>query len=155
MFKTGLFMLCALLSAAGQPSRLAKQMFESNDVTRTANVGVLVVDAATGDTIDAYRADNLLPSASTMKVVSTCTALELLGADYRWNTYLETDGELVGNTLLGNLYIRGTGDPTLASLRLVLQQRAILYFFSRATFSAKLMPATPPPIMRKSYFFTM
>ena len=108
-------MLWALLCAAGQPCGLAKQMFESNAVTRTGNVGVLVVDAASGDTIDAYRADNLLPSASTMKVVSTCTALELLGADYRWKTYLETDGELVGNTLVGNLYVRGTGDPTIAS----------------------------------------
>ena len=71
MFKTGLLMLWALLCAAGQPCGLAKQMFESNAVTRTGNVGVLVVDAATGDTIDAYRADNLLPSASTMKVVSS------------------------------------------------------------------------------------
>lgn len=107
--------LFSLLCVNAKSQGMAKSMFESDEITRNSNVGVLVVDVKTGKTIDAYRADNLLPTASTMKVISTCTALELLGADYRWSTYLETDGEVVGNTLLGNLYVRGTGDPTLGS----------------------------------------
>lgn len=113
--KNLLIILLSLLCVQAKAQGLAKSMFESDEITRNANVGVLVVDVKTGKTIDAYRADNLLPTASTMKVISTCTALELLGADYRWSTYLETDGEIVGNTLAGNLYVRGTGDPTLGS----------------------------------------
>ncbi len=107
--------LLSLLCVHAKSEGLAEKMFETDEITRNSNVGVLVVDVKSGKTIDAYRADNLLPTASTMKVISTCTALELLGADYRWSTYLETDGEIVGNTLVGNLYVRGTGDPTLGS----------------------------------------
>lgn len=109
--------LIALLCINANAQSLAKKMFEASAVTCNSNVGVLVVDVKTGKTIDSYRAGNMLPTASTMKVISTCTALELLGADYRWSTYFETDGEIVDNTLVGNLYVRGTGDPTLGSSR--------------------------------------
>lgn len=109
--------LIALLCVNAKAQGLAQNMFEASAVTRNSNVGVLVVDVKTGKTIDSYRAGNMLPTASTMKVVSTCTALELLGADYRWSTYLETDGEIVDHTLVGDLYVRGTGDPTLGSSR--------------------------------------
>ena len=43
----------------------------------------------------------------------------------------------------------------LASSSVVLQQSAIEYFCVRATLSAKLIPATPPPMIRKSYFLTI
>ena len=115
MLKTVLVILTAFFCVTASAQGLAQRMFETDEITRCANVGVLVVDAESGNTIDAYRADNLLPTASTMKVVSTCTALELLGPNYKWSTWLETDGRLEGNTLVGNLYVRGTGDPTLGS----------------------------------------
>jgi D-alanyl-D-alanine carboxypeptidase/D-alanyl-D-alanine-endopeptidase (penicillin-binding protein 4) len=47
--------------------------------------------------------------------VTTATALEVLGADYRYSTTLEYDGQLDNSTLKGNLYIKGSGDPTLGS----------------------------------------
>jgi len=117
MLKTGLMLLLSLLCVSAKAEGLAKKMFETDEITRNANVGVLVVDVRTGKTIDAYRAENLLPTASTMKVVSTCSALELLGADYRWSTSFETDGRIIDGVLKGNLYVRGTGDPTLGSSR--------------------------------------
>lgn len=51
--------------------------------------------------------------ASTMKLLTSVAALETLGPDYRWRTMAYTDGQLSGNTLVGNLYFKGTGDPKL------------------------------------------
>ena len=43
----------------------------------------------------------------------------------------------------------------LASSSVVLQHKAILYLPVRATLSAKLIPATPPPIIKKSNFLVI
>jgi D-alanyl-D-alanine carboxypeptidase/D-alanyl-D-alanine-endopeptidase (penicillin-binding protein 4) len=53
--------------------------------------------------------------ASVMKVVTTGTALSLLGPGYRFTTLLQHDGTKSGNVLEGNIIIRGNGDPTLGS----------------------------------------
>jgi len=63
-----------------------------------------------------YRMDTGLVPASTMKVISTATANELLGPDYRFVTELQLTGELgVDGTLNGDVVIRGGGDPTLGA----------------------------------------
>lgn len=56
-----------------------------------------------------------LVPASVMKVVTTGTALSLLGPGYRFTTLLQYDGAKSGNTLEGNIFIRGNGDPSLGS----------------------------------------
>lgn len=49
--------------------------------------------------------------ASTMKVVTTYSALEILGPDYRWKTAVYAKGSQEGDILKGNLIFRGSGDP--------------------------------------------
>lgn len=90
-------------------------IFERNPFTATANITLLVQDLATGEVIDAYREKNVAPPASVMKLLPTATALETLGADYRFSTYIEYSGHLSDGVLHGDLYVRGTGDPTLGS----------------------------------------
>jgi D-alanyl-D-alanine carboxypeptidase/D-alanyl-D-alanine-endopeptidase (penicillin-binding protein 4) len=58
-----------------------------------------------------------LSSASTLKLITTGTALAVLGSDYTYTTTLEYDGIIRDSVLTGNLYIRGTGDPSLGSWR--------------------------------------
>lgn len=53
--------------------------------------------------------------ASVMKVVTTGTALSLLGPGYRFTTILQHDGTQTGTTLEGNIFIHGNGDPSLGS----------------------------------------
>jgi D-alanyl-D-alanine carboxypeptidase/D-alanyl-D-alanine-endopeptidase (penicillin-binding protein 4) len=53
--------------------------------------------------------------ASTMKTVTTATAVAVLGANYQFKTTLEYDGTIENGVLKGNLYLKGTGDPMLAS----------------------------------------
>ncbi len=57
--------------------------------------------------------NELLNPASTMKLVTTYAALDLLGPDWRWRTDVLIQGELDNGTLSGDLFLRGSGDPTL------------------------------------------
>ena len=66
--------------------------------------------------------------ASTMKLVTTFAALELLGADYRWKTEAYADGPLTGATLDGNLVLKGYGDP-----KITIEQFQVLIAALRAT----------------------
>jgi D-alanyl-D-alanine carboxypeptidase/D-alanyl-D-alanine-endopeptidase (penicillin-binding protein 4) len=51
--------------------------------------------------------------ASTMKIVTTLAALELLGPQYAWRTDALATAPLVGGVLEGDLFLRGSGDPGL------------------------------------------
>lgn len=75
--------------------------------------GVLVVSLDHGDTLYARSPDRPLVPASNMKLLTTSAALVHLGPNYRFTTHLFTDGEVVNGVLQGNVYLYGTGDPTL------------------------------------------
>ena len=51
--------------------------------------------------------------ASTMKLVTTVVALDRLGPNQRGRTDLLSDGAVLGDTLQGDLYLRGGADPDL------------------------------------------
>src|SRR5690606_25478880 len=51
--------------------------------------------------------------ASTMKLVTTQTALDILGPAFTWRTQAYTTGERRGDVLHGDLIIKGSGDPKL------------------------------------------
>ncbi|QKW19305.1 D-alanyl-D-alanine carboxypeptidase/D-alanyl-D-alanine-endopeptidase [Kitasatospora sp. NA04385] len=78
-----------------------------------AQTGVEVLDAATGQVLYARQPQALLTPASTLKTVTSAAALDLLGADYRFTTEVRTSGTRAGGTVVGDLVLRGGGDPTL------------------------------------------
>jgi D-alanyl-D-alanine carboxypeptidase/D-alanyl-D-alanine-endopeptidase (penicillin-binding protein 4) len=75
---------------------------------------VLVVSLDTGDTLFARSPDSLVAPASNMKLLTTTAALERLGPDYRFHTYLVTDGTVENGVLHGDLVLFGTGDPGIS-----------------------------------------
>lgn len=87
------------------------------DGMKHASIGVCVMDAATGSVIAQHDMNRSLLTASTMKLVTTATALGILGQEYRYKTILEYEGEIKDGVLYGNLYIKGAGDPSLGSDR--------------------------------------
>ena len=90
-------------------------IFLRNPITQHANIGISIVNLTTGKQIASYRSDNLIPPASVIKLLTTATALEVLGSDYCFPTVLEYTGSISEGVLRGDLYIHGYGDPMLGS----------------------------------------
>jgi D-alanyl-D-alanine carboxypeptidase/D-alanyl-D-alanine-endopeptidase (penicillin-binding protein 4) len=80
-----------------------------------AVIGFKAIDLDTKKVIVSHNENMSLTPASNMKLVTTATALELLGNLFYFETPLFYDGFIQETTLYGNLYIKGTGDPTLGS----------------------------------------
>ena len=76
-------------------------------------MSVLIQNLNTGEVIDSYRLDHVVPPASVMKLLTTGAALEILGPTYRFPTILEYSGSIENGVLHGDLYIRGGCDPSL------------------------------------------
>jgi len=74
--------------------------------------GVVIQSLETGEYIYKRNENISLMPASNMKLFTTATALAILGPDYRYTTYLLTNGKIEGNTIKGDLIIKGSGDPT-------------------------------------------
>ncbi len=79
-----------------------------------ALLGFCVMDVKNNKVLVELNSEKSITPASSLKIVTTSSALMMLGKDYRFKTYLEYDGDISSNgTLNGNIYIRGGGDPTL------------------------------------------
>jgi D-alanyl-D-alanine carboxypeptidase/D-alanyl-D-alanine-endopeptidase (penicillin-binding protein 4) len=75
-----------------------------------------LVEVSTGKSILSFDPDRVLITASTAKLFSTATAMEMLGPDFRAETRIYTEGSIDENGILhGNLWIRGAGDASLGS----------------------------------------
>lgn len=91
------------------------ETFISSPGLQKANISLMVKDIKTGRIVYQHRADKATTPASTTKILTTLTALETLGPDFRFRTQLQYDGYIKDNTLFGNIYLLGGGDPTLGS----------------------------------------
>lgn len=80
-----------------------------------AQVGALVVDTRSGQVRFARQADTRFVPASTLKLVTAAAALARLGPEYAWLTPVLADGPITGGVLAGDLYVRGSGDPSLVA----------------------------------------
>ncbi|MES2101355.1 MAG: D-alanyl-D-alanine carboxypeptidase/D-alanyl-D-alanine-endopeptidase [Pseudomonadota bacterium] len=72
-----------------------------------------------------WQADQPVNPASLMKLLTTFSALELLGPAWTWATPVWLQGPLRDGVLDGNLAIKGSGDPKLVLERLWLLLRRV------------------------------
>jgi D-alanyl-D-alanine carboxypeptidase/D-alanyl-D-alanine-endopeptidase (penicillin-binding protein 4) len=77
------------------------------------SVGIWVQDAARKTPTLAHEAERTMSPASTMKLVTTYAALELLGPAYTWKTEVYAHKPPAAGVLDGDLFIKGYGDPKL------------------------------------------
>jgi D-alanyl-D-alanine carboxypeptidase/D-alanyl-D-alanine-endopeptidase (penicillin-binding protein 4) len=85
-------------------------------ILKNASVSFYAVNLNTKEVIYAINPYTSLIPASSLKIFTTATGLEILGADFKFQTRIQHDGIINRNgTLLGNIYILGEGDPTLGS----------------------------------------
>ncbi len=113
-----------------QSSQRIVNAFTNHPYIKNANVSLQICNLRTGEIMAEHRPENVIPPASTMKLITSASAIELLGPDFRFSTYIETDGTIQDGVLKGNIYIRGTGDPSLGSQR--VGDRNFLYKWVRA-----------------------
>lgn len=81
---------------------------------RDADWGVLVVSLDRGDTLFSVGASTPMTPASNIKLLTTAAALAELGPDFRFRTYLLTQGRVEAGVLQGDLVLYGTGDPGIS-----------------------------------------
>lgn len=74
-------------------------------------VAVEVREVGKHGSLIALNTQRAMNPASTMKLVTTYAALDLLGPAYTWKTEAWLDGELKDGVLKGNLILKGHGDP--------------------------------------------
>ncbi len=126
---SSLSVLC--LSIAISPVTALGQTLSSGNIDKALKANKINSEALSAVTIplsgpgkSSYmNADLQINPASTMKLVTTYAALELLGPAFQWKTEFFTDGTLRDGVLNGNLYLKGGGDPKLNMERLWLLLR--------------------------------
>lgn len=90
-----------------QVNRTLDEVLKAGNM-KTASLGFLAIDMESGEVIASHQPDLALRPASTFKLLSSATALEILGPEFQFRTSLVlTDS--------AELIIKGGGDPTLGS----------------------------------------
>lgn len=146
-------LICLHLLAGAQTSAPVKWLLQA-PYMRGASFSLVVKDVQEGRTVYSYDTDRLQSPASVLKTVATATALEILGEDYRYPTTLEYDGILENGTLEGNLYIKGSGDPSLGSSHFAPGQNKFLSTWIAALQKAGIKHITGSVISDESIFDT-
>ena len=130
LFPDVLVLLCLLVNGdlIAQPakSKLQKvyQQFEADPQLKHATSSLYVINAKTGQVVFDKNSQVGLAPASTQKIITATTAFELLGQDYQYKTIVGySDLPAMSHTLAGTLFVKGTGDPTLASFRFPSQNK--------------------------------
>jgi serine-type D-Ala-D-Ala carboxypeptidase/endopeptidase (penicillin-binding protein 4) len=98
---------------------------------------VLVLDAK-GNELVAQNADTPFVPASVTKIVTAWLALEVLGADYRFETRFYLDAKRV-------LYVKGGGDPYLISEELAPLATALVAKIGKAPITGVVVDASYYP----------
>lgn len=81
-----------------------------------ASICISVADNQTNAKLIESKPQLSLVPASILKTITTATALEVFGPEFRFQTTLSYSGIIKNDTLFGDLQIVGGGDPTLGSM---------------------------------------
>jgi len=88
--------------------------FEQDSQLKHAISSLYVIDANTGQVVFDKNSQIGLAPASTQKIITSATAFELLGKDFRYKTDFYLSEKVGSNSIV---YIEPSGDPTLGSWR--------------------------------------
>lgn len=122
-----LCLVCLFLAVhvSAQVPQPVKQFGRGNTM-KGASYAVVIKDVNSGESLVSFDSDRLLTPASVLKSLTTATALEMLGPDFRYETQILYSGTIGDGVLKGDLYIKGSGDPTLGSSFLSAAKDSVL-----------------------------
>mgnify|MGYP002622850668 CR=1 FL=1 len=94
-------------------SRLGDML--QSELLRYSQLGLMVYDLTDQTVVFRHNERQRMRPASTMKLVSAITALDVLGGNYQFRTSLFRKGEVSDGVLRGNLFCMGSMDPTFSA----------------------------------------
>src|SRR5215203_7223439 len=133
MWSRLLALACALIMLPSEALAGAKEK-----IAALAPAGLVLVIDENGHELVVQNADKPFVPASVAKIVTAWLAMEVLGADYRFETrfYLNTDRVL---------YIRGGGDPFLISEELAQLASALVAAIGKQPLTGIVLDASYYP----------
>src|ERR1700744_2259219 len=101
-----------------QKLQTAITRLQADSQCKYASVSLTVMDVKTGEVLFTANPDMGMATASTLKTITTITAMHVLGPDYRFKTSIGINqSALSGGVYNGNIVIMPGDDPTLGSWR--------------------------------------
>src|SRR5262245_43021098 len=102
---------CHISFAQNVQTRLGVAMkgLENDVQFKHAVISLYVVDSKTGKVVFDKNSQTGLAPASCQKVVTSASAFELLGKEYKYKTEFGYSGEITGDYLKGSINITGYG----------------------------------------------
>lgn len=112
-----LFLVCATCNLVVAQNSIDRSIAKivADPAMKHASISMTVMDVETGKTVSSHQPNLSIPPASSMKVITTATALAILGENHTFKTELQYDGSISNGVLQGDIYIKGFGDPTLGA----------------------------------------
>lgn len=111
---------CLYAQSLNQKLQAAFNKLQQDEQNTYASISLTVLDAKTGQVVFTANPNMGLATASTLKTITTITAMNVLGPDYRFKTTISGSaaGKLgADGTWNGDIVIGGGDDPTLGSWR--------------------------------------
>lgn len=87
----------------------------SDEYSSRSRIGLCVYDLTDNKMLYQYNSKDLFRPASTQKILTSITALSMLGNNYSFKTSVYYSGEIKDSVLNGDLYIVGGFDPAFDS----------------------------------------
>ena len=111
-----LLLLSTIASAADELPLGVRNVLDVRQVPADS-LSIHVEDLESGEVVLDWQSGIPRNPASTMKLLTTLVALDVLGPAYRWKTDVYALGEIRDGILDGDLLLKGYGDPFLVTER--------------------------------------
>ena len=121
------FALPLLLAALPARAQLPEPVISALRSTTIPEEALSVVVLRDKQTVLSHLADRAVQPASTMKLITTLVSLDVLGPVFRGRTELRSNGRIEGDTLKGDLVLRGGADIDLSTEVLTTLLRSLRY----------------------------
>ena len=95
-----------------QLSTKLDSLIREASLLETTQLGLMVWDLTADSVLYTYNHRQRMRPASTMKLLTAITMLDLYGGNYQFTTEVRYKGEIVGRTLVGDLICVGCMDPS-------------------------------------------
>ncbi|HKK81654.1 MAG TPA: D-alanyl-D-alanine carboxypeptidase, partial [Prolixibacteraceae bacterium] len=108
-------LLTTSLNASEKNLEQRTSLFLNDDAIKNAPVSIYVANTLTGEELFSVNPELSITPASIQKLITSATALEIMGPDYTFSTRVGYNGTIKDKVLNGDLIIMPGGDPTLGS----------------------------------------